>query len=126
MNFYDTKTQRWFPAVVKAKDEKDSKLRPGPRMNTHMTMKSGILYLYGGILEQGDRSYVLNDLWSLDIKKMNQWKRINKTDKVDWEGSDKGESDSEEEGSGDEDEEEESDDSEPGKRLKNKLTRTWF
>ena len=46
--------------------------------------------MYGGILEQGDRSYVLNDLWSLDIKKMNAWKRINKTDKVDWEGSDKG------------------------------------
>ena len=59
-------------------------------MNTHMTMKSGTLYLYGGILEQGDRSYVLNDLWSLDIKKMNAWKRINRTDKVDWEGSDKG------------------------------------
>merc|ERR1712157_667699 len=70
-------------------------LRPGPRMNTHMTMKNGILYLYGGILEQGDRSYILNDLWSIDIKKMNQWKRINKTDKVNWEGSDKGDSDDE-------------------------------
>ena len=58
-------------------------------MNTHMTVKSGTLYLYGGILEQGERSYVLNDLWSLDVKKMNQWRRINKTDKVDWEGSDK-------------------------------------
>ena len=58
-------------------------------MNTSLTIKSGLLYLYGGILEQGERSYILNDLWSLDIKKMNQWKRINRTDKVDWEGSDK-------------------------------------
>ena len=71
------------------KDENDSKLRPGPRMNTSLTIKGGLLYLYGGILEQGERSYILNDLWSLDIKKMNQWKRINRTDKVDWEGSDK-------------------------------------
>jgi len=120
MNFYDTKTQRWFPAVVKAKDEKDSKLRPGPRMNAHMTMKSGTLYLYGGILEQGDRSYVLNDLWSLDVKKMSQWRRINKTDKVDWEGSDKGsdmEEDSEEE---DEDSESEEEDSEPEVKAKRK------
>ena len=37
----------------------------------------------------GDRSYTLNDLWSIDIKKLNQWNRINKTDKCDWEGSDK-------------------------------------
>merc|ERR1711962_687440 len=96
MNFYDTKTQRWFPAVVKAKEETDSKLRPGPRMNTQLTLKNGILYLYGGILEQGDRSYILNDLWSIDIKKVNQWKRINKTDKVNWEGSDKGDSEDEE------------------------------
>ena len=73
-------------------------------MNTQLTIKSGIMYLYGGILEQGklliilislnwmllgDRSYTLNDLWSIDIKKLNQWNRINKTDKCDWEGSDK-------------------------------------
>merc|ERR1711990_402680 len=95
MNFYDTKTQRWFPAVVKAKEESDSRLRPGPRMNTQLTIKSGIMYLYGGILEQGDRSYTLNDLWSIDIKKLNQWNRINKTDKCDWEGSDKEDSESE-------------------------------
>ena len=58
-------------------------------MNTQLTIKSGIMYLYGGILEQGERTYTLNDLWSVDIKKMNQWNRINKTDKCDWEGSDK-------------------------------------
>merc|ERR1719454_575701 len=87
-------------------------------MNTHLTMKSGNLFLYGGILEQGDRSYVLNDLWSLDVKKMNQWRRINKTDKVDWEGSDKGsdtEEDSEEEDNESESEEE---DSEPEVKAK--------
>lgn len=117
MNFYDTKTQRWFPAVVKSKDEKDSRLRPGPRMNTHLTMKSGNLFLYGGILEQGDRSYVLNDLWSLDVKKMNQWKRINRTDKMDWEGSDKG---SDSEGTEEDEEDSESEESEPEPEVKPK------
>merc|ERR1711990_461052 len=118
MNFYDTKTQRWFTAVVKAKEETDSKLRPGPRMDTQLTLKNGILYLYGGILEQGDRSYILNDLWSIDIKKMNQWKRINKTDKVNWEGSDKG--DSEEEEISEEEEEEDEDSSEVEEEVKPK------
>merc|ERR1719383_202798 len=83
-------------------------------------MKSGTLYLYGGILEQGDRSYVLNDLWSLDIKKMNAWKRINKTDKVDWEGSDKGSDTEESEQSEEEESEESEEESEPEVKPKRK------
>ena len=103
-----------------AKEETDSKLRPGPRMNTQLTLKNGILYLYGGILEQGDRSYILNDLWSIDIKKMNQWKRINKTDKVNWEGSDKGDSEDEEISEDEPEDEEEDESSEEEEEVKPK------
>ena len=61
--------------------------RPGPRMSTLMTVKSNVLYLYGGILEMGDRSYTLNDLWALDLKKMDKWKAIVESEAMDWRGS---------------------------------------
>jgi len=59
-------------------------------MNTQLAVKSNVLFLYGGILEQGDRSYTLNDLWALDLKKMDKWKQIVETEQMDWAGSDKG------------------------------------
>ena len=71
-------------------DEESNSRRPGPRMNTQLTTKSNVLYLYGGILEQGDRSYTFNDLWSVDLKKMDKWKQIVETDQMDWKGSDNG------------------------------------
>ena len=64
--------------------------RPGPRMNTQLTVRSNVLYLYGGILEQGERSYTLNDLWALDLKKMDKWKQLVETEQMDWRGSDNG------------------------------------
>ena len=57
-------------------------------MSTLLTVKSSTLYLYGGILEMGDRSYTLNDLWALDLKKMDKWKAIVESEAMDWRGSD--------------------------------------
>jgi hypothetical protein len=109
MHFYDSKTNRWFVANVNSKDA-DAKRRPGPRMNAQMTVKGirdpklplnyrflfkgGQLYLYGGILEQGERSYTLNDLWTIDVKKLDKWKQLVVCEGMDWQGSDDGESQS--------------------------------
>lgn len=38
---------------------------PHPRMNAGLVVKHGILYLYGGIFEEGDKQYTLSDLYSL-------------------------------------------------------------
>ena len=59
-------------------------------MNTQLSVKSNVLYLYGGILEQGERSYTLNDLWALDLKKMDKWRQIVEAEQVEWRGSDQG------------------------------------
>lgn len=38
---------------------------PSPRMNAGMAIKHNILYLYGGMIEDGDRQYTLSDFYSL-------------------------------------------------------------
>lgn len=40
---------------------------PPPRMNAGMVVKNNLLYLYGGIIEDCDRQYTLNDFYSLGI-----------------------------------------------------------
>ncbi len=60
---------------------------PCPRMNTLMAVKHGILYLYGGMYEDGDKQVTLADMYSLDLHKLDQWMIIiaNEADKqVGW------------------------------------------
>lgn len=44
-----------------------TKLFPSPRMNAGMVVKNNILYLYGGLVEEGDRQYTLCDFYSLGM-----------------------------------------------------------
>lgn len=38
---------------------------PHPRMNCGLAIKHGILYLYGGLNEQGEKQLTFSDLYSL-------------------------------------------------------------
>lgn len=38
---------------------------PSPRMNCSMTVKNGLLYLYGGLVEDNDKQFTLADMYSL-------------------------------------------------------------
>lgn len=49
-------------------------VEPSPRSSTMMAIKQGVLYVYGGMFEVGDRQFTLNDLYSLDLHKMEEWK----------------------------------------------------
>ncbi|KAK2147837.1 hypothetical protein LSH36_532g05014 [Paralvinella palmiformis] len=75
---------------------------PGVRMNTLLAMKHGILYMFGGIYEAGDKQYTLSDMYSLDLHKLDQWNTIVACDLdlLDWQESD--ESSEEDEADGDE------------------------
>ena len=46
---------------------------PLPRINATALVRGNTLYLLGGILEVGDREVTLDDMWSLDLKKREQW-----------------------------------------------------
>ncbi|XP_035824341.1 kelch domain-containing protein 4 isoform X2 [Aplysia californica] len=46
---------------------------PSRRMNTALAVKSGQLYMYGGVFEEGDRQLTLSDMYSLDVQRPNAW-----------------------------------------------------
>lgn len=49
---------------------------PLPRINACMVISGTTLFLYGGLLEVGDREITLDDMWSLDLKKRQAWECI--------------------------------------------------
>ena len=49
---------------------------PLPRINALLAVKNNTLYLYGGLLEVGDRELTLDDFWSIDLQKREEWKCI--------------------------------------------------
>lgn len=60
---------------VKA-DEAVSVVGPSPRMKSGLAISKGVLYLYGGQIEQKNKQFTLNDLHSLGKRssKGSQWK----------------------------------------------------
>lgn len=105
-------------------DEKEEasgpRVEPCPRSNTMIAVKQGLLYVYGGMFEVGDRQFTLNDLYCLDLHKMEEWKVLVEMDPKTQEWLDESDSDGEEEEEeetegaegGAEDEEDEDDESE--------------
>lgn len=49
-------------------------VEPCPRSNAMLAVKHGVLYVYGGMFEVGDRQFTLSDLYSIDLHKMDEWK----------------------------------------------------
>uniref|UniRef100_G1RLF4 Kelch domain containing 4 n=2 Tax=Nomascus leucogenys TaxID=61853 RepID=G1RLF4_NOMLE len=86
---------------------------PCPRSNAMLAVKHGVLYVYGGMFEAGDRQVTLSDLHCLDLHRMEAWKALVEMDPEtqEWLEKTDSEDDSEEvEGAegGDEDEDEDS------------------
>ncbi|KAJ8247453.1 hypothetical protein GJAV_G00246560 [Gymnothorax javanicus] len=126
-------------------------IEPCPRSNALATVKNGKLFLYGGMFEVGDQQVTLNDLYALDLHKMDTWEVLVEMDPKSQEWLEESESDEDEEeedekaagaGNGaDEESQEDSDDTEddddeaehpplkPGEDLADYQSRTeqyWF
>ncbi|XP_064610949.1 kelch domain-containing protein 4-like [Liolophura sinensis] len=71
---------------------------PSARMNALLAVKNGVLYMYGGIYEEGDKQVTLSDMYSLDTHRLDEWKILIEQDIKEqvWEESDS----SDEEGGG--------------------------
>ncbi|XP_023326952.1 kelch domain-containing protein 4 [Eurytemora carolleeae] len=63
---------------------------PSPRFSSGLVYKSGILYLFGGIWEDGEKDLTLKDFYSLDSVKLDTWNTIIESDiqSMEWFGSD--------------------------------------
>jgi N-acetylneuraminic acid mutarotase len=46
---------------------------PLPRIKPSLIISGGVLYVYGGLLEVGDREVTLDDCWSFDLRRRDQW-----------------------------------------------------
>ncbi|XP_064473381.1 kelch domain-containing protein 4-like [Ornithodoros turicata] len=87
-------------------------LVPVARMNAAMAMKHNVLYLYGGMVEDGDKQFTLSDMYSLDLTKLDTWKVLIPLDSKaqEWLGSDSESEEEEEDMELDEESESESED----------------
>lgn len=82
--------------IMKAKDC----FIPSPRFGSGMVYKGGSVYLFGGIIEAGEKDITLKDFYSLDTNKNDSWNVIIESDQVmEWLGdsSDDDEDDEEDE-----------------------------
>ncbi|KAK4998641.1 Kelch repeat-containing protein 3 [Elasticomyces elasticus] len=73
---------------------------PHPRFNSQLTVQDDILYIFGGTFEKGDREYTFDEMYSIDLGKLDGVKEIFRRELEDWQGSEDEDSDEED---GDED-----------------------
>lgn len=52
------------------------RVEPCPRSSAMVAVKHGLLFVYGGMFEAGDRQVTLNDLYCLDLHRMEEWKAL--------------------------------------------------
>lgn len=71
------------------KDSEQNIFQPAERMSCGLAVKRGCLFLYGGMFEDGDKQITYSDMYSLDLKKLDEWKVIirDDTSKQEWLGS---------------------------------------
>lgn len=73
---------------------------PHPRFNAQLTVQEDVLYVYGGTFEKDDREYTFDEMWAIDLGKLDGCKEIFRREIADWQGSeDEDESDEEDESS---------------------------
>lgn len=76
---------------------------PSARSHAGVAFSKGLLYVYAGLVEEGEREYTLRDFYSLDTHKLDEWKTILSCalNELEWLGSDSEDSDDDD---GDDDE----------------------
>ncbi|XP_054476239.1 kelch domain-containing protein 4 [Anoplopoma fimbria] len=72
-------------------------VEPCARSSAMATARQGKLFLYGGMFEVGDRQFTLNDFYSLDLNKMDQWEVLVEMDPKTQEWLEESESEEEDE-----------------------------
>jgi hypothetical protein len=81
---------------------------PHARFNAQLTVQGDILYIFGGTFEKDEREFTFDEMWAIDLNKLDGVKEIYRRELQDWEIEE--ESEDEED---DEDDDEDGDDSEP-------------
>uniref|UniRef100_A0A0D9W6D2 DUF4110 domain-containing protein n=1 Tax=Leersia perrieri TaxID=77586 RepID=A0A0D9W6D2_9ORYZ len=59
-------------------------VKPSGRINACMAVGKDVLYLYGGMMELKDREITLDDMYSLNLSKLDEWKCIIPASESEW------------------------------------------
>ncbi|MCJ1395440.1 hypothetical protein MMC18_008326 [Xylographa bjoerkii] len=70
---------------------------PHARFNAQLAVQDDVLYIFGGTYEHGDREYTFDEMYSVDLGKLDGVREIYQRELENWHGSDAGESDSQDE-----------------------------
>lgn len=70
---YKIDSNKWYPMTMRKHPSTNENV-PSPRFNAMMSVSQNTLYIYGGVFEKGDIELTLNDLWSLNLDKLDGWK----------------------------------------------------
>jgi hypothetical protein len=57
---------------------------PHPRFNAQLAVQNDVLYIYGGTFEKGDREFTFDDLYAIDLGKLDGCKEIFNRAVEDW------------------------------------------
>ncbi|KAL1970108.1 hypothetical protein VTN77DRAFT_6513 [Rasamsonia byssochlamydoides] len=76
---------------------------PHPRFNAQLTVQDDTLFIFGGTFERGDQEFTFNDLYSIDLVKLDGVKEIFYNEPINWNAKDQEESEDEEDDEDDED-----------------------
>lgn len=80
---------------------------PHPRFNAQLAVQEDVLYIFGGTYENGDREFTFDEMWAIDLGKLEGVQEIYRRELNNWQGSDDSEDDSQsnddDDGSEDED-----------------------
>lgn len=77
---------------------------PHSRFNAQLAVQDDVLYIFGGTYENGDREYTFDEMWAIDLGKLDGVREIYRREPENWQDSD------EEDGSSDSNEGESEDD----------------
>lgn len=51
-------------------EEEEEELMPCPRFNSAVAVQRNILYIFGGMIEKGEQEITLDDIWGIDLNKL--------------------------------------------------------
>ncbi|KAL8937631.1 MAG: hypothetical protein Q9211_003584 [Gyalolechia sp. 1 TL-2023] len=79
---------------------------PHPRFNAQLAVQDDILYIFGGTYEHRDREYTFDEMWAIDLGKLDGVQEVYKRELEDWHGSEDGSNNSASGGEDDSEDEE--------------------
>lgn len=85
-------------AAMLAQEEEEEPM-PCPRFNAAVAVQKNVMYIVGGRIEKGEQEVTLDDIWAIDLNKLDEFREIKPMSKecLEWVASDD-ESDEEDEG----------------------------